>query len=191
MTSKNKEAGRAEPPPSEPPQENTMTKTYKCGCSASGSPDLPDYCPTHGSAWACSYHQPTPRENCVQCFQAHPVISELRRMREENEAQPASVHCTNVTVALGHAIEKIAELESADHPPPVSPSGYSTIEAVRAEVQDKLSVYAHAAKRGNTANGQIVRQQVEDFLVALVWGEHATPAASRTETRRDEQSDAR
>ncbi len=58
--------------------------------------------------------------------------------------------------------------------------GYSTIEAVRAEIQDKLSVYAHASKRGDTAGGQIVRQQVEDFLVAMFWGDRVPPSPPRS-----------
>ena len=27
----------------------TFTKVYDCGCSASGGPQIPDYCPQHGT----------------------------------------------------------------------------------------------------------------------------------------------
>lgn len=33
-----------------PPTGETWTKTYDCGCSASGGKELPDYCGEHGSA---------------------------------------------------------------------------------------------------------------------------------------------
>jgi hypothetical protein len=32
-----------------PPKGVTFTEIYDCKCSASGGPDLPDYCPEHGT----------------------------------------------------------------------------------------------------------------------------------------------